>query len=117
MSEIIPDLALENPSSIDQQEIHSLNESLKQIQGVSTELQVPKGIFAVALLLLHMAASAVEPVGVIAGGALAVHEVAKRIHEFIHKKDERYDVTLRKKGKRIELKNLTVEQMERLFRE
>ena len=117
MSEVVPELLLEIPSNVEQEEVDELNEQLNQIKGVSADLQESKNIFSQIVMVLNIIASDMGIVGAIAGGAVAVHEVAQKIHEFIHAKNERFDVVLRKKGKRVELKNLTIEQIERLLRE
>ena len=114
MSEVIPAISLEIPSGVAQQEVWDLEERLNQIEGISTDLQESRSTLATVLAVLNIAASVMGPVGVIAGGAKAVHEVAKILHEFIHTKSE---LTLLKKGKRIELKKQTVEEIERLIKE
>lgn len=116
MSEV-PALTLEIPSSVSQQEVWDLDGRLKQIKGVSTDLQEPKNLLATVLLDLYIAASIMTQVGTIANASKQVYDVAKILYDFVQAKSEKHDVVVWKNGERIELKDLTIEEIERLLRE
>lgn len=113
---------IEFPSGIIQQEIWDLEEQLNQIEGVTTDLQEPKDPLATTLLILNVITSSIGVVAALPGGIKATHEVAKLLHAFFHpvkqeKVKAEHKVVITKKGKKIELYNLSVEEIEKLLKE
>lgn len=120
-----PDLSIliQIPSDVPQEEIWNVEEKLKQIEGVTTDLQEPRDLVSSIMLILHFATTVMEPVEIIGGGIVALHDVAKLLYDFLHSKQEekvrstgKEKVVIIKKGKRIELYNLSIEEIERILK-
>ena len=107
-------LRLEIPSEIAQQDVWNLEEQLSQIKGVTTELHEPKDPIIAKLLLMVT----------IAGGFNTLHDFAQNIYDFLHaaQKDaageqSKNKVVITRKGERIELYNLTTEEIEKVLQQ
>ena len=115
---------IEIPSDVAQQEVWDLEETLRQIEGVKTDLQEPRDVPGVTMLILHLATSIMEPVAVIGGGIKSIYEVSVILHKFLHRTDKekpreegRKKIVIIKKGKRIELYDLSIEEIEKILKE
>ncbi len=106
-------LRLELPSEIDQQDVWDLEDQLGQIKGVTTDLHEPRDptIFATLMLIVT-----------IAGGFNTLHDFAQNIYDFLHAvhKDAsgeqgKNKVVITRNGERIELYNLTTEEIEKVL--
>lgn len=114
-------LHLEIPSEVAQQDVWELEEQLSQVAGTTTELREPKDIIAATLLFINIVGPYVEQAAAIAGGFAAVRDIAQIIYNFLHAEKQEKDrtqgknkVVIIKKGKRIELYNLTLKEIERI---
>jgi|SRR5438552_12735276 len=117
-------IRIEIPSVIQQQEIWDIEERLRQVEGIETDLQEPRDVLATVTLVLHVAASVMTSIAAIGGGVKAIHEVAEIVHDFLHKgskengnEQAKKKVVIVKKGKRVELYDLSVEDIEKLLKE
>src|SRR6266568_6239591 len=124
MSDQQTTLLLEIPSEGVQQEVWDVEERLRQVAGVTPELQEPKDFITPTLLFLHFAAPYLGQLASIGGGIKATHDIAKIIYDFLHlpKKEKisergKNKVVIIKKGKRIELYNLSTEEIEKVLEE
>ncbi|HWS84811.1 MAG TPA: hypothetical protein VN207_11205 [Ktedonobacteraceae bacterium] len=124
MSDQQTTLLIEIPRDVLQQEIWDVEEKFKQVEGVKIELQESRDFIAATLLFLHFAVPYLEQVAAIGGGIKATHDIAKIIHDFLHpaKKENTSEqgknkVVIIKKGKRIELYNLSTEEIEKVLKE
>ena len=95
-----------------------VEEKLKQVEGVTTDLQEPRDPFTATLLFLHFVGPHLGQIAAIAGGIKATHDIAKIIYDFLHPsaKEKTSDqgknkVVIIQKGKRIELYNLSTEEI------
>lgn len=115
-------IRIEISANVSQHYVWELEKKLQQVEGVTTDLLEPKDLASITLLLLHFAASIMGPVAVIGGGIKSIHEVAKILYEFLHRSgsekadaENKKKVILIKNGKRIELYNLSIEEIERIL--
>lgn len=126
---MVPDpqttLLFEIPPDVPQQEVWNIEEKLRQVEGVITELQEPKDFIAPTLLFLHIAAPYMVQLAAIGGGIKATRDIAQIIYDFLHsagkekkrEQDKKNKVVIIKKGKRIELYNLSTEEIEKVIEE
>lgn len=124
MSDQQTSLLLEIPSEVAQQEVWDAEARLRQVAGVIPELQEPKDFITPTLLFLHFAALYLEQLAAIGGGIKATHDIAKILYDFLHPADKekssergKNKVVIIKKGKRIELYNLSTEEIEKVLEE
>ncbi len=117
-------LLIEIPSDVTQQEVWNVSERLEQVEGVTSELQEPKDFITPTLLLLHVVAPHLGQLAAIGGGIKAIHDVAKIIYDFLHPVEKekaseqgKNKVVIIKKGKRIELYNLSTEEIVKVLQE
>ncbi len=113
---------IEIPPDVAQQEVWDVEERLRQVAGVTSELQEPRDFITPTLLFLHVAAPYLGQLAAIGGGIKATHDIAQIIYDFLHpaekeKASERgkNKVVIIKKGKRIELYNLSTEEIEKVL--
>jgi len=106
------------PPDVAQQEVWDAEERLRQVESVTTELQEPRDLVAPTLLFIHVAIPLMKDIAVVGGAIKATNDVAKIIHDFLHPagKDKinargKNKVVIVKKGKRIELYNLSTEEI------
>ncbi len=105
-------LRLEIPSEIAQQDVWNLEDRLGQINGITTDLHEPRDPFVAALLMIVT----------IAGGFNTIHDFAQNIYDFLHavhkdvaSEQSKNKVVITRNGERIELYNLTTEQIEKVI--
>jgi|GEM_PF-1848695 len=117
-------IIIEIPSNVAQQEVWDLEEQLKHVEGLETDLQESRDIIAPTLLILHFIISIMRSVVTIGGGVKSLHDVAKSIYEFLHRKDNKSKnlefkkkVVITKKGKKFEIYSLSVEEIEKLLKD
>ncbi|SRR6266700_2438077 len=117
-------MKIEIPADIKQQEVWEMEKRIKAIEGVEVDLQESKDIMTTAVFVLHLTISVMEQVTAIEGGIEAIHKVAKIIHEFLHRSDSAKassesmkKVIFVKKGKKIELYNLSIEEIEKIIKD
>jgi hypothetical protein len=117
-------LLIEIPADVAQEEVWDAEERLRQVEGVKTELQEPRDVIAATLLFLHVAAPYLGQIAAIGGGIKATHDIAKIIYDFLHPAGKaktnargKNKVVIVKKGKRIELYNLSTEEIEKVLEE
>lgn len=115
---------IEIPPDVAQQEVWDLESTLRRVEGVETDLQEPRDVLGVTMLVLHVATSIMEPVAVIGGGIKSVYDVAVILHKFLHptdkeksKEEGKKKMVIIKKGKRIELYGLSIKEIERILKE
>ncbi len=118
MSDPQTTLLIEIPSDVAQQEVWDTEERLRQVEGVTTELQEPRDFITPILLFLHVAAPYLGQLAAIGGGMKATHDIAQIVYDFLHptgqeKTSERgkNKVVIIKEGKRTELYNLSTEEI------
>ena len=111
-------LLIEIPPDVAQQEVWDAEERLRQVDGVTTELQEPRDLVAATLLFIHVAVPIMRDIAIVGGAIKATHDVAKIIHDFLHPAGKekinargKNKVVIIKKGKRIELYNLSTEEI------
>ncbi len=114
-------LLLEIPSDVVQQEVWDTEERLRQVEGVTTELQEPKDLIAATLLLIYIVGPYVGQAVAVAGGIKAARDLAQILYSFLHPAEKektseqgKDKVVIIKKGKRIELYNLSQEEIEKV---
>jgi len=124
MSNQLITLQLEIPSEVAQQDIWDLEEQLSHLDGITTELQAPKDFIAATLLFIHVVGPYLGEAVAIAGGIKATRDLAQIIYDFLHpkvkeKKHERgkSKIVINKKGKRIVIYNLSIDEIEKLLGE
>lgn len=117
-------LFIEIPRDVAQQEIWDVEERLRQVEGVTTELQEPRDLIAATLLFIHVVWPYLGQAVAVAGGIKAARDLAQIIYDFLHptEKDKTSErgknkVVIVKKGKRIELYNLSTEEIEKVLEE
>jgi hypothetical protein len=117
-------IVIEIPSNITQQEVWDLEEQLKGIEGLETDLQESRDIIAPTLLILHFIVAIMGSVVTIGGGIKSIHDVAKLIYDFLHSKDNesknhefKRKIVITKKGKKFEIYSLSVEEIEKLLKD
>ena len=115
-------LQLEVPPEVAQQDVWDLEEQLGQVAGITTELQEPKDILAATLLIIHVVGPYLGQAAVVAGGIKATRDLAQILYDFLHPAKQETDrqqgknkVVIIKKGKRIELYNLSQKEIERIL--
>lgn len=117
-------LLIEIPPEVAQQEVWNVTEKLEQVEGVTAELQEPKDLITPTLLFLHVVAPHLGQLAAIGGGIKATHDIAKMIYDFLHSVEKekaseqgKNKVVIIKKGKRIELYNLSTEGIVKVLQE
>ncbi len=115
-------LQLEVPPEVAQQDVWDLEEQLRQVAGITTELQEPKDLIAATLLFIHVVGPYLGQAAVVAGGIKATRDLAQILYDFLHPAKQETDrqqgknkVVIIKKGKRIELYNLSQKEIERIL--
>jgi len=123
MSDQQTTLLLEIPSEVAQQEVWDAEERLRQVAGVTPELQEPKDFMTPTLLFLHVAAPYLEQLAAVGGGIKAIYDIATILSDFLHPAEKektseqgKNKVVIIKKGKRIELYNLSTEEIVQVLR-
>ncbi len=116
-------LLIEIPPDVAQQEVWEVEERLRQVEGVKTELQEPRDVIAATLLFLHVAAPYLEQLAAVGGGIKAIYDIATILSDFLHPAEKektseqgKNKVVIIKKGKRIELYNLSTEEIVQVLR-
>jgi len=111
-------LLIEIPPDVAQQEVWDVTQRLEQVEGVTSQLQEPKDFITPTPLFIHLVAPHLGQLAAIGGGIKATHAIAKIIYDFLHlAKKEQVDeqgknkVVFIKEGKRIELYNLSIEEI------
>lgn len=122
MSDQPATLLLEIPPEVAQEDVWDLEERLKQVVGVRTDLQEPKDLITATLLFLHIAGPYLAEAAAVAGGIKVTRDLAKILYDFFHPTEQKQDgqqgknkVVIIKKGKRIELYNLSPKQIEKVL--
>lgn len=122
MSDQAITLRLEIPSEVAQQDVWDLEEQLGQVAGVTTELRQPKDILSATLLFIHVGGPYMAQAVTIAGGINTIHDLAQNIYNFLHPKKQEADqqggknkVVIITKEKRIELYNLSSQEIEKII--
>lgn len=118
-------LQLEIPPEVAQQDVWDLEEQCKQVAGVTIDLQEPRDFIAATLLFIHIVGPFVGQAVAVAGGIKATRDLAQILYNFLHPtkqetsqpdKNKVMIVTRRKgKEKRIELYNLSPEEIEKVL--
>jgi hypothetical protein len=115
-------LQLEIPPEIAQQDVWDLEEQFKQVVGVTTDLQGPKDVIAATLLFIQIVGPYLGQAAAVAGGIKATRDLAQILYRFLHPTQQETDrqqgknkVVIIKKGKRIEIYNLSPEEIERVL--
>ena len=114
---------LEIPPEVLQQDIWNFEKRLRQISNITTELQEPKDIVAPTLLFIQIVGPYIVQAVAVAGGINTLHELAQTVYTFLHHKKQETDrqrgknkVVIITKGKRIELYNLSTEEIAQVLR-
>ena len=117
-------LLIEIPPDVAQQEAWNVAKRLEQVEGVTSELQEPKDFITPTLLFIHLVAPHLGQIAAIGGGIKATRDIAKIIYGFLHPPDKekaneqgKNKVVIIKKGKRIELYNLSTEEIVKVLQE
>lgn len=114
-------LHLEISPEVTQQDVWSFEEQLGQIFGITTELREPKDLLAATLLFITVAGPYMGQAITVAGGINTLHDLAQTIDTFLHPKKQEAEqreenkVVIITKGKRIELYNLSSEEIEKII--
>ena len=116
-------LQLEIPPEVPQQDAWDIEEQLRQVAGVTTDLQEPKDLIAPTLLFIHIVGPYIGQAAAIADGIKATCDLAQILYSFLHPAKQETDrqqgknkVVIIKKGKRIELYNLSTEEIVQVLR-
>jgi hypothetical protein len=116
-------LLVEIPPDVAQQEVWNVTERLEQVEGVTPELQEPKDLITPTLLFLHIAAPYLAQLAAVGEGVKVIHDIAKTLYDFLHPAEKeksrergKNKVVIIKKGKRIELYNLSTEEIVQVLR-
>jgi len=124
MSEQQTTVFIEIPPDVIQQEVWEVEQQLNLVETVNTELHEPKDIVTSTTLVVHIAIVAAATVTTLAAGSKTVYDVAKILFNFLHRmnkeqaiQEAKKKVILVKKGKRVELYNLSTEEIARILRE
>ena|SRR5579864_7011065 len=111
-------LQLEIPPEVAQQDVWDIEEQLRQVAGVTTDLQEPKDLIAPTLLFIHVVGPYIGQAAAVAGGIKATRDLAQILYGFLHpakqetnRQQGKNKVVIIKKGKRIELYNLSTEEI------
>jgi len=114
-------LQLEIPPEVAQQDVWDLEEQLRQVAGITTELREPKDLIAATLLFIHVAGPYMGQAAAVAGGIEAARDLAQILYGFFHPKKQDTDrqqgknkVVIITKGKRVELYNLSSKEIEKI---
>jgi hypothetical protein len=114
MSENTTRFALYISSDVPQQELWDLNDQINQIEGVKADLREEKaGIVETVMMIV----SVIGPVLTVVESAKSVYELAKLLYEFTHSKEEKHNVTISKNGTKVEIKDMSVEDIKKLISE
>jgi hypothetical protein len=113
MPEHMTRFALYISSDVPQQELWDLNDQINQIEGVKADLREERNVVADTIM---MVVTIVGPILTLAEGAKSVYELAKILYELAHKKEEGHHVTINKNGAKIEIKNMSLEDIEKILR-
>ena len=115
-------LLLEIPPEVAQQDVWDLEKRLKHVVGVKTDLHEPKDLIAVTLLFFHIVGPYLGEAAVVAGGVKATRELAQILYDFLHPTKQEMErqqgknkVVIVKKGVRIELYNLSSDEIEKVL--
>lgn len=114
---------LEIPPEVAQQEVWNLEAQLRQIAGITTELREPKDLLATTLLLITVTGPYVGQAVAVAGGINTLHDLAEHIYTFLHPHKQeaqqhgKNKIVIITKGKRIELYNLSSEEIEDIIKQ
>src|SRR5258706_15462137 len=114
-------LQMEISPEIAQQDVWDLEEQCQQVAGVTTDLQEPRDLVAATLLFIqigHVVGPYVEQGVAIASGIKVARDLAQILYDFFHPAGEaktnapgKNKVVIIKKGVRIELYNLSSEEI------
>jgi hypothetical protein len=117
-------LHLEIPPEVAQQDVWDLEEQLGQVAGITTDLRQPKDLLAATLLFIQVAGPYVGQAVAVAGGINTIHDLSQTLYSFLHPKKQEADqqrgknkVVIITKGKRIELYNLSSEEIEKIVKQ
>jgi hypothetical protein len=117
-------LQLEIPPEVVQQAVWDIEEQLRQVPGVTADLQEPKDLIVPTLLFIHVVGPYIGQAAAVAGGIKATRDLAQILYGFLHPAKQETDrqqgknkVVIIKKGKRIELYNLSTEEIVQVLRE
>lgn len=117
-------VTLEFPTDIPQQEIWDLEDQLKRIKGVETDLLEPMDLITGVTLILQIITLTAGAATGLTGGAKTVYEVSKTLYNFFRRSDRKQEgdnlkkkIIIVKKGKRLEIDNLSIEDIERIIKE
>ena len=117
-------LQLEIPPEVAQQDVWNLEAQLRQVVGITTELREPKDLLAATLLFITLAGPYVGQAVTVVGGINAIHDLAENIFTFLHPQKQEAEqqrsknkVVIITKGKRIELYNLSSEEIEKIIKQ
>jgi len=115
---------IEIPPDVAQQEVWDTEERLRQVEGVTTELQQPKDVIAATLLFIHLVGPYVPQAVAVVSGIKATRDIAQIIYDFLHPSEKektsewgKNKAVIIYKGKRIELYNLSTEEIEKVLEE
>lgn len=115
-------LQLEIPPEVVQQDVWDMEEQLRQVAGVTTDLQEPKDLIGATLLFIHVVGPYIGQAAAVAGGIKAIRDLAQILYDFLHPAKQETDrqqgknkIVIIKKGKRIELYNLSTEEIVRVL--
>lgn len=117
-------LQLEIPPEVVQQEIWKFEKQLQRIAGITTDMREPRDILAATLLFIQIAVPYIGAAVTIAGGINTLHELAQTIYTFLHPKQQgadqqggKHKAVIITKGKRIELSDLSIEEIEKIIKQ
>lgn len=116
-------LYLEIPPEVTQQDVWRFEEQLRQVVGITTELQEPKDLLTATLLFLSVVGPYLGQVATVAGEINTIHDLAQTIYTFLHPKKQEAEqhgknkVVIITRGKRIELYNLSSEEIEKIIKQ
>lgn len=117
-------LHLEIPPEVSQQDVWSIEEQIGKIAGVTVDLQEPKNLISATFLFIHVAGPYFGQAATVAGDIKAIHDLAKILYDFLHPAKQEKDhqqgknkVVIIKKGKRIELYNLSTQEIALVLQE
>lgn len=109
-------LQVEIPLEVMQQEVWNLEAQLGSLPGVTTDLQEAKDLLTVTLLFISITVTVASDIN-------TLHELAQTIYAFLHRKKPEAEpqhgknkVVIIIKGKRIELYNLSAEEIEKVIK-
>ncbi len=124
MAEQRIEVLLEIPSSITKQEVWDMEEQLKQVEGVDVDLHEPKDAFSIATQVLQLTVSISGSIALISGDIKSIYEVSKILYDFLHnrknkeeKLDEKKKIIITTNRKKVEIYNLSIEEIERLIKD